>query len=135
MKMSNTRTLVAAMALTLVALPVAADPMQRSTSDGFVHVGGDAGWEPAQHRYFDLESSRHAPRASNTAASVPAPYGAVPGDFVFVGGDTGWQPAPQPLAWRSGRVVRSKPMQVQAPAATKVTASDTEEAARLYPGG
>lgn len=134
--MSNTRSLIAAMALALVALPVAAEPApQRATSDGFVYVGGDVGWELAQHRYFDVEGPRHAPRASNGATSVPAASGAVPGDFEFVGGETGWQLVPHAYALRGGRFVRSDPILAGAQPAAKVSTRDIEEMARLYTGG
>ncbi len=134
--MSNTRSFMAAMALALAALPVAAEPAPaRAAPDGFVHVGGDVGWELEQHRYFDADGARPAPHASNATASAAPASGAVPGDFAFVGGETGWQLVPQAYAWRGGRFVRSDPVRGGNEPAARVTTRDLEEMARLYAGG
>lgn len=127
--MPNARSLLAAMALALVALPAAAGlPHDGSAPDGFAFVGGDVGWELAQHRYFDAKSAEQPPRAS-TPASVAPPSG----DFRFVGGESGWELVAPAYAWRGGRLVRSEP--IQAAPRPKVTTGDLDEMARLYAGG
>lgn len=131
--MSNTRRLIAAMALALLALPAAAESApERFPSDAFVLVGGDVGWELAQQRHFDATSPRPAPHA---AAPVAPALDAAPGDFEFTGGEAGWQLVPQAYAWRDGRLVRSDPIVAEPRPASKLTTGDLEEMARLYMGG
>lgn len=134
--MTNTRSLIVAMALALVAVPAAADsPRSQPASDGFIHIGGESGWELAQPRYFGSDPSSPAMRVPDGATSAPAPSPAVPGDFEFVGGERGWQLVPQAYAWREGRFVKTGPVRAGIEAPAKVTARDVEEMARLYTGG
>lgn len=131
--MSNTRSLLVAMALSVVALPLAAEPVSHwLAGDGFEYVGGDAGWDLVQHRHFDAESS---PRVLQQRSGEPTPAQPASGDFNFAGGDTGWQLVAPAFAWRNGRLEPSDPSREAARAPAKVTTSDTEEASRLYPGG
>lgn len=131
--MSNTRSLLVAMALSIVALPLAAEPVShRLAGDGFEYVGGDAGWDLVQHRYFDAESS---PRVLQQRSGEPTPAQPASGDFKFVGGETGWQLVSPAFAWRNGRFEPSDPPREAARAPAKVTKGDPGEAARLYPGG
>ncbi len=71
--MPNTRNLIVAMALALVALPAAAGSApERSTTDGFAYVGGDGGWHQLIPPVFAWNNGRLV-RPGPTELDVQAP--------------------------------------------------------------
>jgi hypothetical protein len=122
--MSNrTARLAAAIAIAMLSLPAAAG------ADGFTYVGGDAGWEPSQHKYVQgangmvhSEECDHAVRPANTARLSK-------GDgFEFVGGEGGWQLSQHKYVWTAAGFAHSSECDhairtVKGPSASEVDAT------------
>jgi hypothetical protein len=127
--LNRTARLAAAIAIAMLSLPAAAG------TDGFTYIGGDAGWEPSQHKYVQgaagvvhSDECDHAVRPANTA---PLSKG---GGFEFIGGDAGWQPTQHKFVRTAAGLVHSNECDHAIRSVRAPTAAEVDANLRLYGG-
>jgi hypothetical protein len=160
--MTNTTRLILLAAATALALPAAAGSWPptpprkahavaqsvpsaaqvpvgtpRAVAD-FEQVGGDAGWQPAQHKYVYVEGkwvhSDECDHAVRARAVTVAPQRAIDG-FEPAGGDAGWQPSQHKYIFANGKFTMSDECDHAIRTVQRPTPAELESDRRLYSGG
>lgn len=144
--MLTTKTLkitLGALALATMSVPALAGAHPSSLAapapqGGFEYVGGDVGWEPAQHKYVwtngrfeHSDECDHAIRATTSPASAGA---TVVSGFEFVGGEVGWEPAQHKYVLVDGRLAHSEEGDHEIRVVAAPTRAEIDEMQALYPG-
>jgi hypothetical protein len=144
--MLKTKTLkiaLGALALASVSVPALAGSYASSLAAplpraGFEYVGGESGWEPAQHKYVwtngrfeHSDECDHAVRAATSPASAEVE---VVSGFEFVGGEGGWEPAQHKYVFVDGRLAHSDECDHVIRVVATPTRAEIDEMNALYPG-
>ena len=104
---------------------------QQAAHDGWVFVGGEAGWALAPHAATAKADSPSSARSDLQARLAPTADG-----WVYVGGEAGWVVASHECQLANGKLVHSDrglPLSTKAP--RKPTAQELAEDSARYGGG
>ena len=144
--MLTTKTLkitLGALAFATMSVPALAGASASSVAAslpqaGFAYVGGESGWEPAQHKYVWANGRfEHSEECDHTIRAVTNPGPAdskVVAGFEFVGGESGWEPAQHKYVLVDGLLAHSEECDHEIRVVAAPTRAEIEEMQSLYPG-